>query len=241
MTIVFDDMQAPILTLGTRRWRAPAATVSSAVNGGTFRLGTGCSGCCVVASPGQAGRSRNAPSKQERPTRFRILIDIQNLSYTKVSGHFRLLTGSEGGHARRTVSRPRPPRILCAKYPSRLSVSTQHQLVEATSRCHPAGREAVLSIALMTSAWAAVVSLAIRQPDRPAVFSGRPGPVRLISVASAANRLLRYRCPRRWCPWPAEPAALACRITGPARRIRRTRQPVTPKAAPGHPPDRRVW
>jgi hypothetical protein len=32
-----------------------------------------------------------------------------------------------------TVSRPRPPRILCAEYPSRLSASTQHQLAEATS------------------------------------------------------------------------------------------------------------
>jgi len=99
----------------------------------------------------------------------------------------------------------------------------------------PSGRKGSgeLSIALMTSAWAAGGSLVIRQPDRPAVFSGRPGPVRSISVASAANRLLRYRCPRRWCPWPAERAALECRITGPARRIRRTRQPVTPKGCPG--------
>jgi len=61
----------------------------------------------------------------------------------------------------------------------------------------PSGRKGsrALSIALMKSAWAAVVSPVIRQPDRPAVFSGRPGPVRPISVASAANRLLRYRLP----------------------------------------------
>src|SRR5690242_21950431 len=83
-------MQAPILTLGTRRW-TPGAPVSSAVNRETFRLGMGCSGCFVVASPGRVGRLRDARSKQEGPMRFRILIDIRNLSYTVAA-----LTGGLG-------------------------------------------------------------------------------------------------------------------------------------------------
>jgi len=195
-----------------------------------------------VASPGQVGRSRNARSKQEGPMRFRILIDLQNLSYTRVSGHFRLLTGS-GGMACATDSFS----LASTTNPLRKIPLPVERLYAASARrgnrSVPSGRKGsrALSIALMTSAWAAAVSSVIRQSDQPTVFSGRPGPVRPISVASATNRLLWYRCPRCLCRWPAKRAALECRGAGPARRIRRTRQPATPKVCPGHPPDRRVW
>jgi hypothetical protein len=96
---------------------ADAALQSRVRYTGTFRFSFGCPGWCAVPSPRQAGRSRDTRSRQEDPIRVRILIDIQNLSYTAVSGVLGCLQDQEADFARRAIPRPRPSQILCAKYP----------------------------------------------------------------------------------------------------------------------------
>ena len=130
VTTVFNDMQAPVWVLGPASG-GRGARVSSAVHRGTFRFSFGCLGWCAVPAPGQAGRSRDTWSRQEDPIRFRILIDIQNLSYTAGRSRSRLLTGSGGRLCATGNSSPEPTTNPLREIPSRLSASTQHQPAEA--------------------------------------------------------------------------------------------------------------
>ena len=74
VTVVFDNMQAPVPMLGTRRWQAPV--IQSRVRyTGDIPVRHRCPGWYVVPSPGRPARSRDIRSKQEDPIRFRTLID----------------------------------------------------------------------------------------------------------------------------------------------------------------------
>ena len=118
-------MQAPVWVLGPAEG-GRGAPVSSAVHRGTFRFSFGCLGWCAVPAPGQVGRSRDTWSRQEDPIRFRILIDIQNLSYMADRSRSRLLKGSGGRLCAAGNSSPEPTTNPLRKIPSRLSASTQH-------------------------------------------------------------------------------------------------------------------
>src|ERR1035438_3540346 len=73
VTIVFDDMQAPVLVLGTRRWQAPA--IQSRVRyTGEHSGSASVPGLVCGPFAGAVGRSRDIRSKQEDPIRFRTLI-----------------------------------------------------------------------------------------------------------------------------------------------------------------------
>ena len=84
MTIVFDDMQAPVRVLGTRRWQAPA--LQSRVRYTGEHSGSA-SGAGLVYGPfaGAAGRSRDIRSKQETRYDFEPSLMRANLSYMAVS------------------------------------------------------------------------------------------------------------------------------------------------------------
>jgi hypothetical protein len=120
VTIVSDDMQAPVLVLGTRRWQAPA--IQSRVRyTGEHSGSASVPGLVCGPFAGAAGRSRDTRSKQEDPIRFRTLIDAGKPELYGRQQPFRPLLGSGGALARWAIYRPRPPRIALRKIRSRLS------------------------------------------------------------------------------------------------------------------------